>query len=934
MKFTQELFLLLCGAFLTAGCAEEIVTPPAGELYAREFIKKYGIPDTKQDWNTFKSVKVELGGVNSRGIDRIQVLTAAPGAENSRLVADYGTDRSEFTIDLQSSQDRVFVVGLNSRGRICLAKEFPVKDGVVSLAGKARSRSVAGVTLSEPIKNFGIYRMPKEEGKEQEYRYYSGNLDAGDNETVENTESYPVLANNDLVTPERIYKRGDFEAYYLNGVVKEESDYSWYPWQCRELFGEGGMFPDGDNNFMKLAQTQDVWSGLGLTVTDETEPVYMQMMYSCTTKRNAFGYLYYVPKPGESQSEILEGFVHAPRYFLIEDGTAVNNLKYYNGDRTEHKPVRTELTDWYKSEQSEELIGSKYQLAYFGENYDQQAGEHFPKGTRIVFFISAGVQQMSTDQTGDRSNSFEGIYDDNHGSYLRDKDSEKYIGFHTRYSLPALNKYFNHMHGECRPPVSGHENDGGVYFMSYKWRGMTLMGVEDVGKDGDMNDIIFVIDGAEPDNIMINVPSDSEVAHQSAILACEDLGNSYDHDFNDLVLEVSHVAGQSKAHIRPLAAGGTLKMELFYNDKPLNGGKHINEWFGVSDHRRFLNVYGSITEPGETIEIDVDPDFRFAWAEDGKVNMSGFKVLVHHEDGVERHTVEAPYAENPGDIKYPQMILVDGSWIWPEEEEPIHVAYPDFKKWVADRNTTGIWDNVEGKLVDRSAIEPMVKYTYESNDDPFSEDYDEPDDPARPKPNVTVKVDSKSWDVESGEPLDLDTGEQVILSVSVEDNIPTKITSSNSNIVKFAGKNQYGQPLLEAVNEGTAKIAVVTNKTPGRQSTRIVFEVKVSGVFCEVVKTDETVDNVPVFKTLIPRNYIKEGANLKLAYNIGHSYDQCDVYADSSCSAHLFTIYGNKSLTADEAEKIERGNASVESGFYVLYLKFGVPEAVRGISVK
>lgn len=174
---------------------------------------------------------------------------------------------------------------------------------------------------------------------------------------------------------------------------------------------------------------------------------------------------------------------------------------------------------------------------------------------------------------------------------------------------------------------------------------------------------------------------------QSWLLACEDLGNTDDFDFNDIVFSVSHVAGTTEATVTPLAAGGTLEAHIYYGDQDLG---EIHRLLGQSGYT-ITNTNDSKGTPGEAKKITVPENFSMA------DNMGGFKVVIKSNEK-EMVTINAPQNGIA-----PQMICIDNStnWAWPTERTNISEAYPDFGEWGTNYNTNPDWykKSVDGKVV-------------------------------------------------------------------------------------------------------------------------------------------------------------------------------------------------------------------------------------------
>ena len=165
------------------------------------------------------------------------------------------------------------------------------------------------------------------------------------------------------------------------------------------------------------------------------------------------------------------------------------------------------------------------------------------------------------------------------------------------------------------------------------------------GGDFDLNDIVLAFDGSTP--TIINEEADSW------LLVCEDLGGSFDTDYNDVIFRVEHVAGKATAKVTAMAAGGTLASYIFFNDPTKNAPSNtqnvvvgeIHQMFNVEPQKSGayspINVSRSRYEKqGNTVTIPVSPNWSIAYNVDATdynyydlnnknekgVNMGGFYV--------------------------------------------------------------------------------------------------------------------------------------------------------------------------------------------------------------------------------------------------------------------------------------------------------------------
>lgn len=216
--------------------------------------------------------------------------------------------------------------------------------------------------------------------------------------------------------------------------------------------------------------------------------------------------------------------------------------------------------------------------------------------------------------------------------------------------------------------------------------------------DFDLNDVVFKFSGNVPELI----DGDIDVSATWDIL-CEDLGGSFDTDFNDVVLKVGHVSGRKNALVTPQAAGGTLASYTFFRTKTLgeDGSEKVEFTQGREIHQRFSGVVetesGKFTpidvdgdnekdreNEGRQIEIDVPEDWSLAyyradnyenkvenkeggyWSNEQYMNMGGFIVKVlpegitapYHLDFDDKRFGEASVIASPDKGDVPQMICV------------------------------------------------------------------------------------------------------------------------------------------------------------------------------------------------------------------------------------------------------------------------------------
>lgn len=262
--------------------------------------------------------------------------------------------------------------------------------------------------------------------------------------------------------------------------------------------------------------------------------------------------------------------------------------------------------------------------------------------------------------------------------------------------------------------------DGQMFFGFEDWS-------EPTGSDMDLNDVVLAISGFTP--TVINEAPETA----TWMLACEDLGGTFDRDYNDVVFKVDHISGQTFAKVTPLAAGGTLASYIFH--VPESGSEQclgeIHQLFGfepeVSGEYEAHNAGVSRGTEGATVTINVPEDWSMAYY---STNTFGTGTESYHNmGGFEIRTLpkgtEAPQTTNwteistlssgasripapdmgaaPYIICFPYSYVENNKpsvgqktetfWAWPQEFMTIDGCYPDFPGWVSNHSdrTYGTW---------------------------------------------------------------------------------------------------------------------------------------------------------------------------------------------------------------------------------------------------
>lgn len=698
------------------------------ELYAANWEKQFGQIDPNQDWCMATKVTANANIPNTSGVSELNIYTNNPILSESKLLATAVLDNGvgSVTFDALKGMDQVFV-SVENNGKKLVYGYADIVNGVVNarniVSKKAKTRAASDVTKGE------VTELPnvKYEVAVDGY-YWLGNMYTWD-ELVAYTQKFceDYLAT-DGAKIENIQYKNEYEIPFIGSsiILWETVTETWGTWNKAvgisfdnaklqnnveeggtetrnvaltslngvetaaaepwllswgyEMFGPGSFFQEQKKYYVdekRSIQGYDIEKiEQGFSITTEGGEISLPFIYGATNISDRFGYVYY--KEGDDP-------LTQPHYILMSDGTPPSNI-YYNSWKGS-AVTEMGLANWssdpatplYGYDAETLVYGTEYKLAFFGENHDQTATYNFPAGYHIVFFVAP----FSGDQ---------------------------YTIGNFNYSLPELNARINHLdyNTDCPTYDAGR---GAIKATAWTYNGYTFLGFEDGGGDEDLNDIVFWVEGEyKEDQTIIDVPSTTKknTESQSWILACEDLGDTEDYDFNDIVLEVKRVDeytttyegdvlvskeySGSKLVARCLAAGGTLPAYIYYNDV-LIGESH--EMIGAQSTTQMVNTQGLTNKnPKEyTIATSVEQSWSIV------DNIGNFKIIVEQEEGSDANSV---IITGPETGTAPQIIVVPGEWEWPTERTRIEDAYPAFINWNSNAALTD-WNSVKvaGKVINR-----------------------------------------------------------------------------------------------------------------------------------------------------------------------------------------------------------------------------------------
>lgn len=357
------------------------------------------------------------------------------------------------------------------------------------------------------------------------------------------------------------------------------------------------------------------------------------------------------------------------------------------------------------------------------------------------------------------------------GMYLKksDKNNDGTVAPYTFYSEKEKNDYTKVGSGVIVDNNGNNvqqPNTNPCYASTFKMPGENgedhlFLGFEDWpniynNSDFDLNDMIFAFDGCKP--TIINEEPDKW------LLACEDLGGSFDIDYNDVVFSVEHISGQPTAKLTPLAAGGTLASYIYFQDPLGTRDKcfgEIHQLFGAepvkSGDFEIINARRRFEKTASTIEFEVDENWTMAYYTTGEsnginignygeaVNMGGFEIRTLPSGNDAPATLDItseafsgaskiqPSTLDRGD-NVPYILCIPYSykhynynrttpeagtktvcvWAWPTEFTTICNAngtsgpYRDFAGWVQNKNNNTDWyKNKDYQRADAATVDNL-----------------------------------------------------------------------------------------------------------------------------------------------------------------------------------------------------------------------------------
>lgn len=699
LKLPAVSLLLLSAAVLPSSCSVDELPTPEEELYARQFIKDFGVPAAGHDWNTAKQNSIT---VVTSSPTNVKILAEVNGKKY--LFADYRNvnGKQEIPVTVPKTVNEVII---SANGRQITSS----LGSTVDLTGGKSSRLINEGQNVDVLANFG----PTEEKLIFPASYIGDAMDVVPEEKNN--------LNKEIIT--------DFSFTSVAG--KQITIYPIY-WDTRSSHVLGIYWLNEDGSFPWCKNSDNLNNN-----NIKAEPSYANMQDLYYTRSGELNYCknYYDNDNKEKVWSRTFGNCSYPNYFgKTEDGKidptyrplpgafrargitfAFNksgiNFGFYIkvADKEEDKNDPVSYTDEWGN------ITSKYHYKTLDVPTDQG---HCTDYHHIIFSHTRRNKNFGrVIKVGDNyvpSSPQNNPNDDQEVDYNKSTNSEVWNAPWANET--TLKKYA----GASYFKLKNRDGKTRTFFAFEDWRSIP-----------DLNDLIFLVDS---DVTVINEETGKSEGEQPDpfewIIAAEDLGGTFDWDFNDMVAKVSCVAKNdpdntdvkyTEVTVTPLASGGTLPIYLMYTGKIYDTATNtatdakdyvinteFHSWLGGSSSSP-INVGATASATGKSVTFYAPEGYTMASAVNNKYdaatnNMGGFSVLVGkpgetltitgegdlHElptlpEGSD-HTVEAPKPDD-ANATAPQMICVESSWLWPRETVDIRTAYAGFADWITTPST-------------------------------------------------------------------------------------------------------------------------------------------------------------------------------------------------------------------------------------------------------
>lgn len=624
----SAIFMCSCSKNFDFSLQQETVT----DEYAKGWENAFGEIDSNQDWNlaTQRTVTVTVGetsevNIYTKGLDKSYLLAKSTVSGTTDISFDARKDLAEVYV-VAIAGDKRDVRTVNVTGETAAAN-------FTSSATRAAMRAdVASLPNRELVYALG-YNLVRGQQTDAWARDYVDLINLGGYDETYNYSSWNS----------NIYASGKWATSENQPAPETGTEVDMASLNDVKT-GCAALYTATDDDITKLYPFTQNYK----MVTAKAQEITLTGIFRNTAGNTAL--LYYYTAPGATTEQLKS----ADKYVLIPN--------------------------------TQNIVDKEYKLIYYDPNNSYAPTYTFPANVEIHFALAINPSCMTkwVNWTNETGNIIANVMRGGLISF-----SDEALNTDMFQNANAAGKY-----GAWTSMASS---------AVYTYNGVNIISFEDWGgqftvtngvpqntsgsNSIDWNDLAFAIN-AEFQTPPPPVEEEQEEG-ESWIIACEDLGDTDDYDFNDVVFKVSHVSGQTTATVTPLAAGGTLETWIVYNNKYL-GETHqlLGAQKNTSGSYPMINTTTITATATTPQEVTVPEDFTVT------DNMGGFSIIVNSKDN------SAVLIKAPSAGAAPQMFCVPSTWAWPTERTKIQDAYPNFANWSADSNNIEWYNNATaGKVI-------------------------------------------------------------------------------------------------------------------------------------------------------------------------------------------------------------------------------------------
>lgn len=737
----MQFYKIFAGSLLTtgialSGCTTEQIEIPQSELYAREFIKQFGVVDPNHDWNNATQGSVT---VVTSSPSHVEVLADIKGKRY--IFADYqnvkGSETIKFTIPKGVSD---LIVNVDGR-------QFKTTVGGTVTTTKS-SRAIWEKHDSKVEITRTDYRPLTDEGVTAFQNYLPENQD----NLRKVTQNFSFVSNGEFTIYPVYWQTNSYNTlgiYYIDG--DEMVLVPFYTNKITPVDGTKGnlLYIKEDPLTPNMADAKD-----NIPLKDENKPMIIPNDKLSDElnplKYNNSGhdsFLDFTPEDWKTfkrrwlierrEKDVWSFVSNYEDYFDLRYITEIPNY-WYHTNQLFLADILCEPADATHVKITNIAIGPFNNWIYPGTSTNSHPGGEV-KGWK-----SRGIHVKIAE--GTKFGMYIRVW---HGYPAEDKPTIDNVDIvrlelDPTTKLPIPDKYTRYYSEAKYNPTEGGSNVfGATYMYNAPTGNYRVLGFEDWGRDvHDLNDMMFFITSIEPEKIPhVEDEDNPEPEKYEYLIAAEDLGGTCDWDFNDVVASVTTVSKNytddtaedgtatypyTEVTVTPLAAGGTLPVYLMYTGKVCTSkddyeSANVQNYMLVDEFHSWLtgreeaptvptNVGASASTKGKPVTFNVPGgDYtlgmhkKYESTDEGKNNMGGFWIIainskdtpftlqtgtgdlilqtsIPENKGITK--IEAPAADHNVNSIAPQMICVGNDWLWPREGKKIHDAYVGFNDWL------------------------------------------------------------------------------------------------------------------------------------------------------------------------------------------------------------------------------------------------------------